>query len=228
MGAIKSQQFRWTKGGAETAKKNIGMIWNSSARVGQKIHGTAHLLSSSVFLCVLICSLLSFPLLLIKNALTGYATYFLIMSFFLISLIILSIFYFFSIYRRCRSGFHALVCLFSMFPIFLSMSMGISLHNAVAVLEGWLGFKSPFIRTPKFNFSQKSTSRDKSWKANKYLAKSISLLSLFEGFLAAYFLSAVASAFLIHDWGLLPFHLMLTIGFGTVFFYTVKHSSPLK
>jgi cellulose synthase/poly-beta-1,6-N-acetylglucosamine synthase-like glycosyltransferase len=228
MGAIKSQQFRWTKGGAETAKKNIGLIWNSSARFGQKIHGTAHLLSSSVFLCVLTCSLLSLPLLLIKNALTGYATYFLLMSFFIVSLCILSIFYYFSVYRRCRSGFHALVCLFSMFPVFLSMSMGISLHNAVAVLEGWLGFKSPFIRTPKFNFSHKSDSKDKSWKANKYVGKSISLLSLCEGFLAVYFLSAVAIAFLINDWGLLPFHVMLTIGFGAVFFYTVKHSRRLK
>ena len=37
------------------------------------------------------------------------------------------------------------------YPLFLIISMGLSLHNAVAVIEGLLGVKSPFLRTPKFN-----------------------------------------------------------------------------
>jgi cellulose synthase/poly-beta-1,6-N-acetylglucosamine synthase-like glycosyltransferase len=223
MNAIKSQQFRWTKGGAENARKNIGLIWNSNARLGQKVHGTAHLLSSLVFLCVLTCSVLSIPMLLIKNAFPGYSKYFLLMSFFLISLIILSFFYYCSIYRRHRNLFRAFVHLIIMFPAFLSMSMGISLHNTVSVLEGLLGFKSPFIRTPKFNLSAKN----KTWKSNKYLGKSISLLTLFEGFLALYFLSGVVIAIYFRDFALLPFHLMLTFGFGLMFYYTMKHSIGL-
>ena len=225
MNAIKSQQFRWTKGGAETAKKNIGLIWSSKIRLGQKLHGTAHLLSSTVFLCVLMCSLLSIPLLLVKNSMPSYATYFILMSFFIISLIFLGIFYYCSIFRRFKSRFRAFGHFIAMFPIFLAMMMGISLHNALAVLEGLLGFKSPFIRTPKFNLS----SKNKTWKSNKYLKKSISLLTVVEAFLSVYFLSGIAIAFYFTDYGLLPFHLMLTLGFGAVFYYSMKHSySSLK
>jgi hypothetical protein len=36
-------------------------------------------------------------------------------------------------------------------PFFLSLSMGLSLHNALAVLEGYGNRKTPFVRTPKFN-----------------------------------------------------------------------------
>jgi hypothetical protein len=34
---------------------------------------------------------------------------------------------------------------------FLSLSMGLSLHNSIAVLQGFWGKKTPFVRTPKFN-----------------------------------------------------------------------------
>jgi hypothetical protein len=37
---------------------------------------------------------------------------------------------------------------FRIFPMFLTVSMGLSLHNGLAVLEGLFGFKSDFIRTP--------------------------------------------------------------------------------
>jgi cellulose synthase/poly-beta-1,6-N-acetylglucosamine synthase-like glycosyltransferase len=224
MNAIKSQQFRWTKGGAENAKKNIGLIWNSNIRLGQKIHGTAHLLSSLVFICILTCSILSIPMLLLKNALPAYSKYFLLMSFFLISLLILSVFYYCSLHRRSQNRFRTFAHFVVMFPAFLSMSMGISLHNTIAVLEGLLGFKSPFIRTPKFNLSTKN----KTWKNNKYLNKSISLLTLCEGFLSLYFLSGVVIAIYFRDFALLPFHLMLTMGFGLVFYYTMKHSMGLE
>ena len=220
MNAIKSQQFRWTKGGAETARKHIRLIWRSKIGLGKKLHATAHLLSSSVFLCVLTCSLLSIPLLLIKNSMPRFSTYFLLMSFFIISLIFLGIFYYASIFRRSKNRFRAFVHLIKMFPMFLAMMMGISLHNTLAVLEGLLGFKSPFIRTPKFNLTAKS----KSWKKNKYLKKNISLLTIVEAFLSLYFFSGIAIAIYFTDYGLLPFHLMLTVGFGLIFYYSMKHS----
>lgn len=219
MGAIRSQQFRWTKGGAETAKKNIGLVWRSKIKLGQKLHATAHLLSSMVFLCVFTCSLLSIPLLLIKNSLPTFSIYFQLLSFFFISFIFLGIFYYCSIFRRFKSRFCAFVHFIKMFPIFLTMSMGMSLHNTLAVLEGLLGFKSPFIRTPKLNL----TSKKKNWKHKKYLKTSISLLTIVEAFLSLYFLSGIAIAFHFKDYFLLPFHLLLTIGFGLIFYYTMKH-----
>ncbi|MCP4154339.1 MAG: hypothetical protein GY757_41830, partial [bacterium] len=182
MSAVKSQQFRWTKGGTETARKNIGSIWKSDSSLGQKIHGTAHLLGSSVFICVLLCSLLSVPMLVIKRD-PLYSDYFIYMSFFIISLLSLGLFYFCSLYRRYNGFFKTALHLIGLFPAFLSISIGISLHNTIAVVEGLLGVKSPFIRTPKFNIS----SKNKNWKKNKYLTRRISILTLLEGFLTLYF-----------------------------------------
>lgn len=105
-----------------------------------------------------------------------------------------------------------------MFFAFFSVAMGFSLHNTIAVIEGHIGIKSDFIRTPKFNIS---TLKDK-WKDNKYLKNNISVNVIFEGLLMCYFAFGMYSAFIVGDqggdFGLFPFHLMLFIGFGFVFF----------
>ena len=96
--------------------------------------------------------------------------------------------------------------------------MGFSFHNSVAVLEGLWGKKSEFIRTPKFNIS---TFKD-NLKNNKYLSKNISLHVIIEGMLMLYFAFGLYSAFVVGDqggdFGLFPFHFMLFLGFGFVFF----------
>jgi hypothetical protein len=107
------------------------------------------------------------------------------------------------------------------FPMFLSVSMGMSLHNGIAVMEGYLGKKSPFVRTPKFNLEKTS---DK-WYGNKYLASSIGAVTILEGVLFLYFLSGIVLSFHYHSFALLPLFLMLSFGFGYVFFYSIFHSS---
>jgi hypothetical protein len=98
--------------------------------------------------------------------------------------------------------------------------MGISFHNALAVIEGYLGFKTPFVRTPKFNV-RKTSDR---WEHNKYVSTRVSFLTLLEGGLALYFLAGVGLGLYLQDYGLLAFHLMLFLGFGIVFWYSIKHT----
>ncbi|MEL7123894.1 MAG: hypothetical protein AAFO07_30935 [Bacteroidota bacterium] len=108
------------------------------------------------------------------------------------------------------------------FPMFLAMSMGLSLHNSIAVMEGYRGKKSPFVRTPKLNIK---TGKDKLYK-NKYLARKITWSTYIEGFLALYFLiGGVFGALYVQNTTFIVYHLMLALGFGTVFYYSVKHSS---
>ena len=108
-----------------------------------------------------------------------------------------------------------------LFPMFLSVSMGLSLHNAMAVAEGYLGKKSPFIRTPKFDLSNDKT---KSWGANIYLKKTINPLTIFEVLLTIYFFGGILLGFHYKDYGLMPFHLMLFVGFAYVSIFTIKQS----
>ncbi len=108
-----------------------------------------------------------------------------------------------------------------LFPMFLSVSMGLSLHNAMAVLEGYIGKKSAFIRTPKFNLSN---DKSKKWGANVYLKRKINPVTILEVLLAAYFFGGIVLGFHYEDYGLMPFHIMLFIGFTYVSFYSISHS----
>jgi hypothetical protein len=97
--------------------------------------------------------------------------------------------------------------------------MGLGLHNALAVIEGYVGKKSAFIRTPKFNIQEKS---DK-WEDNKYNVKKVGLLTYFEGLLLFYFLFAFKLAIEYQDYGMMPLLLFLIIGYGIVFFSSIFH-----
>ena len=97
-----------------------------------------------------------------------------------------------------------------------------SLHNAIAVFEGLIGKKSPFVRTPKFNVN--ATKGTKSWSSNKYLVSTFSVLSIFELLFGIYFVFGLFLGFKYHDFGLFPFHLMLSFGYFYVFINSTFHS----
>lgn len=221
--AARSQQFRWNKGGAENFQKMLFRILKNKHISGKtKIHGLLHLLNSTMFLNVLIVAILSIPMLYIKNEYAHLKMYFFGMSFFVISTLIFFICYWVMYKRMFGSRLKDFVQYIVMFLTFFSVAMGFSLHNSIAVLEGHFGKRSDFIRTPKFNIN----SLKDSWKGNKYLKRSISAHVIFEGLLMLYFAFGMYSAFVVGDqggdFGLFPFHLMLFLGFGYVFFKSVS------
>ena len=216
MPAIKSQQYRWNKGAAETARKNLGKVLKSEIHLSSKIHALFHLFNSSVFVSLLVASLLSIPMLYIKEANPKFSLLFDLGSIFLIGFFSIAFFYWIAtkntVKEKSRKHY------FSTFPVFLTVSMGLSLHNAFAVIEGLLGFKSDFIRTPKFNIIRKNDR----WEDNIYIKPQLSIMSIFEMLLGIYFLFGIALGIYLHDWGLMIFHVMLTLGFFIVFYHSVR------
>ncbi|HCY82705.1 MAG TPA: glycosyl transferase family 2, partial [Xanthomarina gelatinilytica] len=223
--AARSQQFRWNKGGAENFRK---MAWklvkNKHISAKTKAHGLLHLLNSTMFLNIFIVAVLSIPMLYIKNEYESLKPYFYVMSFFVVSSIIFFVCYWFMYKKIYGNSLKDFIEYLGMFFTFFSIAMGFSLHNSVAVLEGHFGKRSDFVRTPKFNINSLSDS----WKNNKYLSKKIPIYVLFEGLLTLYFGFGMYSAFVVGnqggDFGLFPFHLMLFLGFGYVFFKSVTSS----
>ncbi len=216
--AARSQQFRWNKGGAENFRKMMRKVLkNKNISAKTKVHGLLHLLNSTMFLNILIVAVLSIPMLYIKNEYAHLKFYFYVMSFFVISTAIFFICYWIMYRKMYGGGIKNFMNYIGMFFVFFSIAMGFSLHNSIAVLEGHLGKKSEFVRTPKFNIN---TIKD-SWKKNKYLKKTASVHVIFEGLLMLYFAFGMYSAFVVGDqggdFGLFPFHLMLFLGFGYVF-----------
>ncbi|MEN9639415.1 MAG: hypothetical protein RLZZ262_1283 [Bacteroidota bacterium] len=220
MNALKAQQFRWTKGAAECTIKNLPKVLNAThLTFGQKVHGAFHLMNSVVFLCILGTSLLSVPMLIIKNTYGDLKWAFIVATCFLVSFFFLGFFYWVS--RPDQPFFQKMGRFIVEYPAFLSVSMGLSLHNAVAVMEGFTGKKSAFVRTPKFAISGKKAG---TWTDKKYRAVKISPLTVFEFLMACYFIWGLTLAFKYNDFGLFIFHSMLTIGYLFVTVFSIKHA----
>lgn len=216
MPAIKSQQYRWNKGAAETARKNLGKVLTSGIGLTHKIHAVLHLFNSSVFLMLLTAAVLSIPMIFIKDSHPELEIFFNLGSIFLIGFFSIAFFYWTS--SKSIRGKVSAKYFFKNFPMFLTFSMGLSLHNAIAVSEGLFGYKTPFIRTPKFNVFKKGDQ----WQSNEYLKIKLSLATVLEGLLSVYFIFGIVSGFMIEDYGLMFFHVMLAIGFGAIFIHSIK------
>ena len=221
MNALKNQQYRWNKGAAECVRKNLPKVFRQkNLSWGTKLHAVFHLTNSTLFVAVMITALLSIPMMVIKHHFPQFHFLFLYASFFLVGFLLLGVFYFIAMAQREKQFPHNLAKFIHRFPVFLSVSMGLALHNATAVIEGYAGKKTSFIRTPKFNI----ISSQQSWRSNKYLKGGVTWMTLFEGLLFLYFASGILLAFYLADYGLVPFHLMLMFGFGIVFYYSMIHS----
>ena len=222
MSSIRSQQFRWNKGGAENFQKMAKrVIISKEVKSSSKIHSILHLLNSTMFLNVFFMGVLSIPMLYIKNEWGHLSLYFDLSSFFIVSTIIFFCCYWVLYRYKKGGGLMNFIEYIKIFFAFYTIAMGFSYHNSLAVLEGHRGKRSDFIRTPKFNIK---TLKD-SWGKNKYTTKKISKNVIVEGVLALYFLFGMYSAFIVGkegDFGLFPFHLIFFIGFVFVFVNSFK------
>lgn len=218
MSALKAQQHRWMKGGAECfIKMWKTIITFKGVKLGDRVHGLSHLFNSSVFMFILIMSLMSLCVLQIKDSFSDLNYIIQYGSIFISSTVFL-MYYYWLAYRDKTDN---LVVSFFKFVLrffqFLVVSLGLSLSNTVAVLEGYMGIKSSFVRTPKFNVNNKNE-----FKGNKYDKKSISLITIGEGILMVVFGFTAINRAIYFDFGMVPFHAMLATGYGLVFFSTLK------
>ncbi|RTQ52399.1 glycosyltransferase [Hymenobacter gummosus] len=220
MDALRSQQHRWNKGGAETARKHLGRVWRSrQLPLKTKLYATAHLLNSAVFVAVLLMGLLSVPLLVVQTRQPELRWFFRLAGLSVLSLTPLLAYYYAA--WRWNGGRGRGLRFLPKFLLFLAMSMGLSLHNAWAVLTGLAGRLTPFIRTPKSGLIR----RDKAARWRRYRTGSVNGQTVLEAALALYFLLGIGLAFHYDNYGLLPFHLLLTAGYGAVVYYSIRHAA---
>lgn len=216
--SYKSQQFRWMKGGAETARKLLPVIWYSNLPFWKKIHASAHLTASTIFLLIFSMAVLSVPMIWAINGLGINMSYYLV---FVIGVIAI-IFSFFqaNVVNRYNhpsdSNLRKIWKFVVLFPAFMALSMGLSLHNSLAVIQGYRGKKSPFIRTPKF-----SVGPSKKKNAN-YLETSLDKSTIWEGIFCLYFVFGIVIGILMQNYSMLLLHIILAAGFGGIFIYSLR------
>ncbi len=219
MNGLRSQQFRWMKGGAETAKKVLPQVWKSQLSFTQKVHGSIHLLGSTVFLAVFSIGIFSVPLAVALKPLGVNTNFF---TFFLVGLASIIVIYYVANVQVAwpkESKWKMIVKFLFLFPIFLALSMGLSFHNSIAVIQGYLGKKSPFVRTPKFNVKDIGDQIAK----KSYFSKKIGSTIMWEGFFALYFLIGLIWGIVAEEPTFVLMHLLLTIGYGLIFYFSIRN-----
>jgi cellulose synthase/poly-beta-1,6-N-acetylglucosamine synthase-like glycosyltransferase len=221
MNALKAQQFRWTKGAIETAKKLLPSVWRAKIPLRIKLQSTFHLTNNIVFPFILIAGILNVPLVFIKNS-GPYAIFFNFMSVFVAAFISSFLFYLFAqkdIYTDWRKKI-------ALFPLFMAGSMGFAVNNSRAVFEGLMDRKSEFVRTPKFKIVKKG---DLVVKNSAYLSSFKFDSTIFvEVILAFYCLIGVFASIYFLEIAALPFQLMFFLGFASVAALSIKHKIENK
>jgi cellulose synthase/poly-beta-1,6-N-acetylglucosamine synthase-like glycosyltransferase len=215
----KSQQFRWMKGGAENSRKLIPFILNSNLPLSTKFHACMHLMASGIFLIIFWVALISVPVLYAMDDLELKATF---LGFCLLGTLSVMALFYEANNMMCwqeKSTSQKLLRFLFLFPAFTALSMGLSLHNSIAVIQGWIGKKSSFVRTPKFNIqSLKDT-----LKRNNYVIQKISWTTWIDALVCLYFVFAIALGIYIEYYSFILFHVLLMAGFGLNFIYTLIH-----
>ncbi|MEP0859966.1 MAG: glycosyltransferase [Ignavibacterium sp.] len=213
--ALKSQQFRWTKGAVETAKKILPLVWKSDIPLRVKLQSTFHLTNNLVFPFILLAAILNVPLIFIKNS-GSHEAYFAIMSIFVLAFISSFLFYMYA-QKDIRTDWRKKIVLF---PLFMAGSMGFAVNNSRAVIEGLLNRKSEFVRTPKFRLE----SEKDSWMGKKYLTRKVGFSVIVEALLAIYCLIGVLSSIYFMELAAIPFQLLFFLGFAFVSITSIKHA----
>ncbi len=197
--AWRQQQFRWTKGTAETARKTLRRLWAAPLPFRVRLQGALHLTGFLVYPAILTAALLHAPLLTAHALGAGVSDAYL-------GALGLGLFAFAGMTlahlltqralhpdwpRRMRG-----------FPAVLAASMGLAVSNTRAAAEALLGRRSPFVRTPKGR-SYAPTVR----------------IPLGEVVLAAYCTAGLCVLLAVGAWAAVPFQLLFTAGFGFVGLY---------
>lgn len=213
--ALKAQQFRWTKGAIETAKKILPKVLKSKMPLKVKLQAIFHLTNNIVFPFILLAAILNVPLIYIKNS-GSHEAYFAILSLFVLAFIGSFLFYLYS-QKDIRADWRKKIVLF---PVFMAGSMGFAVNNSRAVIEGLLSRKSEFVRTPKFKIVD---NQDK-WAEKKYVNRKLDFSVYIEVMMAVYCFVGILSSIYFLEIAALPFQLLFFLGFSFVSYLSIKHA----
>ena len=214
LNSVKTQQFRWIKGGIETSKKLLVSLWKCKVSLPVKLFGSFHLLSNYVYVFILMSSISSVPAMFIKNLSPQFDLYFKLNSLFFSVFLINFLYCFVTVWIEKKTLGDSIKEIAAVFPMAILISLGLSYHNSTAIFQGVMGKKTTFIRTPKFKAGGGDQITNSSYTPEKSIFRELPEILLF-----LYFAFAVAAGVYFRDIGFLPYHLIMLSGFGVILYY---------
>jgi len=205
MNAFKTQQQRWAKGSVQVCKKLLPRILASPLPWREKVEATFHLTANLAFPLMLLLSALMFPAMVLRYSM-GWAEMFVVdLPIFLAATASVCAFYAISQKEQFPSTWKSKL---KYIPAVLGIGMGISINNAIAVLEALFGKQSEFMRTPKYRIEGACDD----WKTKIYKGKA-NWIPYAELALACYFTFVNLYALTYGLFGTLPFIALFQWGF---------------
>jgi cellulose synthase/poly-beta-1,6-N-acetylglucosamine synthase-like glycosyltransferase len=208
MNAFKSQQARWAKGLMQTAKKILPRVLRSDAPTAVKAEAVFHLTANISYPLMVVMSIILLPAMIVRFYQGWFQVLAIDLPLFLASTCSISSFYLAAeraIYPKTWKR------TFLYLPFVMAVGIGLSVRNALGVIEALLGVKSEFVRTPKYRVEAGAQGRG-DW-AKKTYRKSAGLMPFAEVLLGIYFLFAVVYALQNENYATVPFLLLFVWGY---------------
>ncbi len=206
MTAFKTQQQRWAKGLIQTSKKILPRLFRSDVPLRVKVEAWYHLTANLSYPLMVVLSVLLMPAMIIRFYQGWWEMLYIDFPLFAASTFSISSFYLVSqkeLYPR-----HWYKCLLYL-PFLMSLGIGLTITNTIAVMEAIFGIQSAFKRTPKYRVQKKG---EKSKGAAKY-RKRLGIIPFIELLIGAYFALCIWYAVANENYFTVPFLLLFVVGY---------------
>jgi cellulose synthase/poly-beta-1,6-N-acetylglucosamine synthase-like glycosyltransferase len=208
MNAFKSQQARWAKGLMQTAKKILPRVLRSDMPGAVKAEAVFHLTANISYPLMVFMSIILLPAMIVRFYQGWVQVLIIDLPLFLASTCSISSFYLAAeraLYPRTWKR------TFLYLPFVMAVGIGLSVRNALAVMEAIVGVKSEFVRTPKYRVEDGAQGSG-AWTKKKY-HKSAGWMPFAEVALGLYFAGAVFYALENENYATIPFLLLFVWGY---------------
>ena len=208
MSAFKSQQARWAKGLMQTAKKILPRVLRSEMPTAVKAEAVFHLTANISYPLMVFMSIILLPAMIVRFYQGWVQVLIIDLPLFLASTCSISSFYLAAeraLYPKTWKR------TFLYLPFVMAVGIGLSVRNAMAVIEAIAGVKSEFVRTPKYRVEGGAQGAG-AWAKKKY-HKSAGWMPFAEVGLGLYFAGAVFYALQNENYATVPFLLLFVWGY---------------
>lgn len=214
MVAFKTQQHRWAKGSIQVAKKVLPKLLKSRLPFKVKLEAWMHLTCNISYILMVILSLMM-PLTVEFRVKNSWMTSIWVDAIvFICASVSIMMFYLLAQKEARKQTFMQRL---AYLPIVMSLGIGLSINNCRAVIEALVGYKTGFVRTPKYGV----TKSGESFKHVKYGFK-LNWQPWVETAMGIYFVWGIVHAIYLGAYASVPFLALfctgyLYVGLGTFF-----------
>ena len=205
MTAFKTQQQRWAKGLIQTSKKILPRVFRSKAPLRAKIEAWYHLTANISYPLMVVLSVLLMPAMIIRFYQGWWEMLYIDFPLFVASSFSISSFYLVSQKELYPKHWYKTLLYL---PFLMSLGIGLTITNTIAVMEAIFGIQSAFKRTPKYRVQKKG---EKS-QASKY-RKRLGLIPFAELLVGGYFALCIWYAVSNENYFTVPFLILFVVGY---------------